>query len=175
MQKIATVTVGAGGVTSVDFTSIPQTYTDLVIYSSARTAEAAFGATIYVQFNGDTTAGNYLYYRLLGDGSAVSSSTGNTYFFAGYCTAATATANTFGSAVCTISNYAGSTIKIGSTDSISENNAASAYAAIHASKWTGTSPITSIKLQTPSGSTFVQYSTFTLYGITKGTGGATAA
>ena len=39
-KKIQTVTVGSGGAASIDFTSIPQTYTDLKIVLSARTNRA---------------------------------------------------------------------------------------------------------------------------------------
>ena len=36
LVKIQTVTVGSGGASSIDFTSIPQTYTDLCLVYSAR-------------------------------------------------------------------------------------------------------------------------------------------
>jgi hypothetical protein len=35
-EAIATVTVGSGGATDIEFTSIPGTYTDLLIKSSLR-------------------------------------------------------------------------------------------------------------------------------------------
>jgi hypothetical protein len=38
MVKIDTVTVGSGGAASIEFTNIPQTYTDLQIVLSARSA-----------------------------------------------------------------------------------------------------------------------------------------
>lgn len=172
---IGTVTVGAGGAAFVDFTSIPQTGTDLVLLSSVRTAYAGNGDTAYVTLNGDTTAANYTYIRLLGNGSAASSATGNTYFFAGYTSAANDTANTFGSGQLTIPNYTGSTVKVGSTESVGENNGTQAYSAIHAVKWTGTAAITSMRIQAASATNLAQYTVFSLYSVTKGSGGATAA
>ena len=41
MVKLQTVTVGSGGASSIDFTNIPQTYTDLKIVLSARTNRAS--------------------------------------------------------------------------------------------------------------------------------------
>ena len=56
MTKLATYTVGAGGDSSVTFSNIPQTYTDLVIRVSARTTRSASTLNIlYVTFNGVTT------------------------------------------------------------------------------------------------------------------------
>ena len=75
-EKIATVNVGSGGATSIDFTSIPQTYTDLMIKGSIRTDRGTYGVDeTLLQFNGDTTAGNYNHRFLRGNGSAADSST----------------------------------------------------------------------------------------------------
>jgi len=41
-QKIATVTVGAGGASNITFSSIPQTYTDIKVVVSARTDRSGF-------------------------------------------------------------------------------------------------------------------------------------
>ena len=56
--KIASVTVGSGGASSIDFTSIPSTYTDLVVVHSLRGTNAAVYQQARIQFNGDT-ASNY--------------------------------------------------------------------------------------------------------------------
>jgi hypothetical protein len=41
-EIIASVTVGSGGAANIEFTSIPATYTDLVVLFSARTDRSAF-------------------------------------------------------------------------------------------------------------------------------------
>ena len=79
----------------------------------------------------------------------------------------TDTPNTFSNGEMYVPNYAGSTQKSASLDSVAENNASTAYMAMQAGLWTGTAAITSIAL-TPDTSTspsFSQYSTATLYGI----------
>jgi len=163
-EAIATVTVGSGGAANIEFTSIPATYTDLLILASVRSTGG--NGTCNVYFNNDTTDANYDSRRLLGDGSSASS--GNQpdlpYFL--YANASTMTSNTFASNCLYIPNYAGSNYKSISLDVVMENNATLAYSFLVAGIWNSTSAITSIKLDPASGSeNFTQYSTATLYGI----------
>ena len=59
MVKIATYTVPSGGQASITFTNIPQTYTDLKLYISARTARTSdYLDDMDITFNNDTGA-NY--------------------------------------------------------------------------------------------------------------------
>jgi hypothetical protein len=168
ITKIAEVTVGAGGAASIDFTSIAATWTDLMILVSLRDSDTG-GGVFYAQFNGDTGA-NYSFKELRGSGSAASSagaSSGATFGARGWESSNDWTANTFGNATIYIPNYAGSTQKSISVDSVSENNATAAYANISASIWTGTAAITSISIK-PATGPFRQYSTASLYGIKSG-------
>ena len=164
-HKIASVTVGAGGASSIDFTSIPATYTDLQILLSARnTASANNWYTLKLQFNSDTTDGNYSTRILYGFGSTAGSGTGNRQN-TGYIPSAARTASTFGNLSLYVPNYAGSTNKSFSTDSVTEGNGASfEILGFHAGLWSNTSAITQIILGADAGS-FAQYSTATLYGI----------
>ena len=51
-SKIASVTVGSGGSTSIEFLAIPQNYTDLVIKVSGRSARSAQQAdNLFISFN----------------------------------------------------------------------------------------------------------------------------
>lgn len=159
---IATVTVGSGGASSMDFTSIPATYTDLVLMVSTRssTAEDSFG----LQFNGDT-GNNYSYRNVQGDGTNAQSFNGTVArIYRGRQPESGYTANTFGNSTFYIPNYAGSNNKSVSLDTVNENNATLARASLSAAIWSNTAAITSIKVLPDSGS-FVQYSTATLYGI----------
>lgn len=157
-KKIASVTVGAGGASSIDFTSIPATYTDLVVKVSARDTTA--NGEFYLRFNSSTT--NYSDRWLYGTGSSASSTTNTKIdlFLAssGY------TANTFGSTDIYIPNYRSANYKLTSADSVQENNATASYALLDAGLWSDTSAITSVNL-IPAGGTFAQYSSATLYGI----------
>ena len=159
-QLINSNTVGAGGVSSITFSSIPSTYTDLCLVLSIRTTNAADNDTIDLEINGVTT--NQSRIRLQGNGSAAASATASSLGF--QVNGDTATANTFGSAQIYIPNYAGSTNKSLSFENITENNATSAYANLIAGLWSQTTAITSLGI-VPGGTTIKQYSSAYLYGI----------
>ena len=163
---ISSVTVGSGGASSIDFTSIPATYTDLKVVISGRTTRATVQDSIQVQFNSDTGA-NYAYRRLYGTGSAAASdsSTGDSSATCGYIDGNNATASTFGSCEFYIPNYAGSNYKSISSDGVSETNGSAANSALTATIWNSTSAITSIGIKGGTGANFQQYSTAYLYGI----------
>jgi hypothetical protein len=158
-ELISSSTVGIGTASSITFTSIPSTYTDLILKVSARTLTAAVGDALYVTYNG---GGSVTAKRLQGNGAAASSDTDAS---GAWIAGATATASTFGSSDYYIPNYAGSTIKSSSADSVSENNATTAYAALMALSSSATAAINSITIISESGSNFVQYSTAYLYGV----------
>ena len=157
--KIAGVTVGAGGASSIDFTSIPSTYTDLVVKVSSRLSST--DTPVSVRFNGSTS--NFSWRRIYGSGSAVSSQSGtDTYWF--YTDTSSQTASTFGSGEIYIPNYAGSNYKSASSESLTENNATLGEMFMVAALWSSTAAINQITL-VPYAGNFVQYSTATLYGI----------
>jgi hypothetical protein len=163
---ISSVTVGSSSVATMDFTSIPSTYTDLVLKVSARTNLAAsYVDDLMLQFNSDTGS-NYSYRQLYGTGSAAGSGNATiTGAYIGTCDASTATASTFGNLESYIPNYAGSTQKSVSSDAVTENNATAGFINLVASLWTNTSAITSIRVLSLNSGSFVQYSTAYLYGI----------
>jgi hypothetical protein len=161
----STVTVGSGGAADITFSSIPATYTDLkVVISSRSTLTGGPAEANRIAFNGDTTSGNYVTKRLLGSGSAASSQTQARETF--FNTGVPATASTFANSEIYIPNYASTSAKSASIDTVSENNATEAYSALIAIRWSGTAAITSIAF-TPetAATTFVEHTTATLYGI----------
>ena len=160
-HKIAAVTVGSGGASSIDFTSIPSTYTDLCLKVSSRLSST--DTPLFVYFNNDTTNTNYNVRRLLGSGSAASSAAFNAPYVI-YADISTYTSNTFGNAEIYVPNYAESTNKSMSVDSVNENNATGAEAVLTAGLWSNTAAINRLTL-VPNSISFVQYSTATLYGI----------
>lgn len=157
---IATVTVGSGGAASMEFASIPGTYTDLLIKLSGRATADTVQAT--VSFNGSTS--NRSNRMLYGNGSSAGSEALSDMYSYGAVTASTTTANTFSNVEYYIPNYAGSNNKSMSIDSVGENNATLAWSSLVASLWSNTAAITSVKI-TPGSGNFAQYSTATLYGI----------
>ena len=166
---ISSVTVGGGGAATISFTSIPATYTDLLVKLSTRSNRSGNTSDDqYIQFNGNTSA-VYSMSRLLGNGSSVFSDTssGATGAFVGDATAATATATTFANTEIYIPNYTSSNAKSISIDSVTENNATEAYQIFNASFWNPATQaaITSIIIGSVSSNNFVQYSPAYLYGI----------
>lgn len=162
--KIASVTVGSGGASSIDFTSIPSTYTDLCVKLSLRTATSG-AANVELQINNDTNAANYSGRQIQGNGSTASSSALNNQTATS--SGSTDTASTFATTDLYLPNYAGSTNKSFSTDTVTENNATLAYATLRGNLWSNTAAITSLKFINGGGANFAQYSTATLYGINK--------
>ena len=161
MTLIASNTVGSGGVSSVTFSSIPQTYTDLVIKISARGNSTGNYDQLLFTFNGSTTSFTGKYIE--GTGSTANSYSGGRYVFVN---GNAATTNTFGNAEVYIPNYAGSQNKSYSLDDVGENNATNALSHLTAGLWSNTAAITSITLDTGAyGNGILQYSTFYLYGI----------
>jgi hypothetical protein len=150
---------------NVNFTSIPQTYTDLYLLISARSTRGTYSdSSCYVKVNSSSTS--YTSRLLEASGSAVGSFNGNTTRLHDCIIPAdgAATANTFSNISVYLPNYAGSNYKSSTADSIMETNAATAYAQLWAGLWSNTAAITEINLSDPLGN-FKTGSTFYLYGI----------
>ena len=159
MTLIASNTVGSGGASSVTFSSIPATYTDLVVKYSVRVSTNTIG--LQMAFNGSSA--NYSAKFLEGSGSSADSYNSTT--LAGYDNSGTYTANTFGNGEIYISNYTSANYKSISSDSVVENNATLGLQALVAGLWSNTAAITSLTFTSDNSANFVQYSTFYLYGI----------
>ena len=163
---IASSSAGSGGVTSFDFTSIPNTYTDLSLLFSVRTNYGSTFDGCLLRINGDTSA-NYSSKNLRGSGSSATSASSSsaTNLFVGSIPGVNATASIFQNASIYFPNYAGSANKSLSVDSVSENDNTTAYALMVAGLWSSSSAITSLKLYPEVGTVFVQYSSAYLYGV----------
>ena len=150
---------------SVTFSSIPSTYTDLVIRCSARSTASG---GVFLQINGDSST-IYSTTRLRGDGASASSgrttSAANLYFAIDV--PSTSTANTFTNQEFYIPNYTVTQNRAISNFSITENNSASTdtYVQVDAGLYTSTTAITSLTVVQGSSTTFVSGSSFYLYGI----------
>jgi hypothetical protein len=152
-------TTSVSGQTSVTFSSIPQTYTDLVVVYSGKgstTGEALFGGV----GNGTIDTGaNYSYTHLQGNGSTTNSNraTNNTL----YVITNIVDAGTDANVILNFQNYSNTTTN--KTIILRANSASTATAATVA-LWRSTAAINRIYINL-SGGTFNAGSTFTLYGI----------
>ena len=172
--KIATVTVGAGGAASMDFTSIPSTYTDLCLKLSMRSSNTdGFTGSATMRLNANSGA-NYSFRTLFAATASPASGNGSggTSVTVGGTVGASLTANTFNNAEIYLPNYAGSNNKSFSVDTVSENNASTDYTyqlMFDAGLWSQTTAINQITIYSGTvGSTnFLQYTSATLYGISK--------
>lgn len=165
MTLVETITVGAGGAASIEFTSIPQDADDLLLLLSSR-ATVSNASQMRMQFSGVTTGYDFLYLRGSGTAVLANTTTGTFYGLVGFVSNSTSTANTFTNAAIRIPNYTSSANKYYSAEIISENNAAEAWQTLTAGVMNDTTAISSILLFTNLGD-FAQYSTASLYKITK--------
>lgn len=158
---IATVTVGSGGASTISFSSIPATYTDLLLSFSLRSSTA--GEDTQLSFNSSTA--NFSSRNLAGNGSSASSGSRSDSIISASMNYSTYTASTFSNGTLYIPNYTSSNNKSFSVDTVVENNATTAPMQLIAGLWSNTAAITSITLTNYAAGNYVQYSTATLYGI----------
>lgn len=160
MTPIATNTLTAAAA-SLTFSSIPQTYTDLMLVCNFGETAIVPSPSLVLQFNGDTGT-NYSMTNLRGNGTAVGSSrqtsatSMNFIYFDGTTIVQTVIANIF--------NYSNTTTyKSALGRGNSNGNAAGAQASV--GLWRSTAAITSITFLLDTATTYLAGSSFTLYGI----------
>lgn len=163
-ESIATTTVGAGGSSTITFSSIPSTYTHLQI--RALFGASSSGQAYSVNFNSDTGS-NYSYHYLAGQGSSAFTGASINRTF-------TLLTDTSGSGVTTsptafvmdLLDYT-STSKNKTMRTLIGNDANGSGQIYLVSGLYFATPaaITSISIAGLSGATFTQYSSFALYGI----------
>jgi hypothetical protein len=160
---IGSYTAGSGGATTVTFSSIPQTYTDLLLKLSVRGDSNSY-REVWINPNGSTSNGAGK--MLFGSGSSTAATSTTARFeVSDWSTPPLATAGIFGSADAYITNYATSKYKRMSSDTVTENALTQAYISLQSSLWSDTAAITSLDIVLAVGAKFEQYSSFSLYGI----------
>jgi hypothetical protein len=153
---LQTQTLGSAAA-SVTFSSISQSYTDLVLVMNVQCATGA--TSIGIQYNGDTTNSNYSFLFLSGNGSAASSGV-----YANQATQIGLMNNTVISTnIGHIMNYSNTTTY---KTYLSRGNMVDNQLRATVGMWRNTAAITSLTLfPTPNVYNFTTGSTFTLYGI----------
>lgn len=166
-NKIQTVTVGSGGSSTIQFTNIPQTFTDLKILISGR--GTSVDTDFFVTFNGNSAA-TYNYVQMYGyvTGNGADRGSNQTSLNVGVTSgASSSSANAFSANEINILNYSLSTQNkaVGSLN-VTENNGQVAYLNMKQGHWANTSAITSLSLACSNGN-WAEYTSATLYGINK--------
>jgi hypothetical protein len=166
-EPIATITLTTP-TNSVSFTSIPATYTDLLLVMSFTETTAATNTNGYFTFNTDTynSQTNYSYTRLEGNGSSATSTRQSNLgaIFWGY----DANGSIFTTTLCNIMNYTNTNLN--KTILMRQSNSSLGSFA-QAGLWRNTSAINAINIYgsdqvgVPTADPFSTGSTFTIYGI----------
>lgn len=152
---------------TVTFSSIPATYTDLMLLASIRTSQAGVNnGTATLTFNGDTAA-NYgvTSINAYGSGGNTGNSTGlsGISLNSGALNSAGHLADTFTHHEMYIASYKESGYKTFMMQTAGEDNVTSVYMGIQAGLWSNSAALTSITYT--CGGNFVSGSSFYLYGI----------
>jgi len=149
---------------NISFTSIPATFTDLVLKISGRTTRSETQSDLLISFNGSTANFTNKYINGVPVASVVTSGSFGRYI--GLTSAGNATASTFGNTEVYIPNYAGSSYKSFSSEGVSETNSNEAQTLLSAGLWSDTAAINSITIASATGGdNFATNSTAYLYGV----------
>lgn len=177
MKLIETIIVGSGGAASVTFNSIPQTYTDLVIVANAR--HTTTGAdNLIAQLNGTTSS--YVSRYLGGTGTAVQNYTNSglgisSGMLMGNVGGTSYTSNTWNASSIHLPNYTETVTKTSVGYGGFENAASSlGLQSLVVSSSSVTAAITSITIKAAY-TNLAENTVISLYGILKGSGGATVS
>lgn len=152
---------------SVTFSSIPQTYNDLVLKISARADTVDTNVNIFMRLNGDTGANyNSLQYGYYTSGNNQNENFNRTNMGDNgpWAAGANILTNMFGANEAYFSNYTAAQFQVMATQGQVENNSSSGWAMTTSGQYRGSAAITSILMYPYSGN-FVAGSTFWLYGI----------
>lgn len=170
-QLIASAT--PSGVNSTTFSSIPSTYTDLVIRASTRSDVASYTSSLQIVLNGDT-ASNYNFDAMNADpvNATITSQaiTGTNNMYIRWINAASSTASTFAPTEIIFPQYSSTSFtKQAYSTSYQSNNQTIGLntMAQYTNWWNSTAAINSMQISLQSGN-FVSGSRLDLYGIKKG-------
>jgi hypothetical protein len=148
---------------SVTFSSIPQTYTDLVLVINSLANSSTISSVIQVGNGSIDTGSNYSTTILYGDGTTVASTRiqGTLANLNFYAEASTTSPNTI---IVNLQNYSNTTTR---KTFLSRGSGAINGVSAIVGVWNSTSAINAIKVSRSAANNYAAGSTFTLYGIAK--------
>jgi hypothetical protein len=167
MEPIASTVVGSGGVNSVIFNDIPQTYKHLQIRILSRDVRSGVSVnSVFTNLNGDFGT-NYSQHGLYGSGSAAfaTGSASQNYGVLHQEASGSAAANVFGAGIIDILDYTNTNKYTTMRGLTGYDDNSAGRVALWSSLWVDTSAVTSIMFTNSTNVNFSQYSRFSLYGI----------
>lgn len=165
---ISSAVVGPGGISNIQFNSIPQNFDDLSLYLNLKTnTSGRLTDNPTLRFNGDTTIANYAGFMLRGNGSSVSSGSTSGYpgLYMAEISSATTNPGYYTPITVYIPNYISGTRKAVSFHSAHELPASLAYMQLGSGLYITSSAISSISIINNQGGNFLEGSSAYLYGI----------
>jgi hypothetical protein len=175
-ESIATVTVGAGGSSSIAFTSIVGTYKHLQIRGILQTNRSGYVVDLTkVQFNSDTGA-NYSSHNLFGGYNTTPNVTANANTSSNHMQFnglnSSVSASVFTGVVMDILDYSNTNkyktvrnLQGYDINGTAGTGSLGGTIALSSGSWRSTSAVTSISISMIDGTLFNQYSTLALYGV----------
>jgi hypothetical protein len=161
---IQTITVSASTQASIEFTSIPASYTDLMLLLHTKSNAGSSSGNDFLTFNNSTStfSGRRIEATNAGGTGAVTSNTVTNW--SGFNQAASSAGNAFSNTKIYICGYKTSQNKPYFVFTTQDVNVSTTYMGYSSSLWSTASAITTIKL-TPDSGSYIQNSTVSLYGI----------
>ena len=160
----------SGTASSYDVTSISASYDHLYLVASMRSDRVSAEDQFHVRLNGSTDANDYSSTRLTQESTSVDSgryATGDFGYWAYFHQpAASALADTFGALTMWLPNYANTANFKQAIISSAAGSGTGVGVAVTACLFHSTSAVDQITVTPLNGPNIVQYSTFTLYGVT---------
>jgi len=171
-QLIESVTLGSN-TASINFSSIPSTYTHLELLIQARSTHTSANDFVLLRYNGNSTAGAYAYSSLQVLSGYLTTENGsiNSASFTGFCSISGDgnQSNIFGISRIVIPEYKNTSVaKTGfAVGNSAYGTGFESSITLQGLYWNSTAAISSIALILNSGTNFKTGSTFQLYGFTK--------
>jgi hypothetical protein len=162
-DSLATVTVPSGGLSTITFAGIPNTYKHLQIRTLVRNTSTSNGYN--ARFNSDSGS-NYARHYLIGTGSSAVAAavTSTTSAILNDAAISTSSTGVFGASICDILDYSNTTKNKTIRTLGGFDNNGSGSVGFLSGLYMSTSAISSI-LIFPDAGNFAEYSQFSLYGV----------